>query len=147
MQSYIPIFSVFIAALVLWVACQQHLLAKERFKLDLFEKRFAVYKTAEEMLGAIYANWRIETQEFWDYVRGIQDAVFLFGPEIPEYLQILHEKAAKLRATQRKMEASSRDEQWKELSKSEDVLLQEMEDELRKLKNVFLPYLKFRTWK
>jgi hypothetical protein len=154
MQDNIPVFSALIAVLVLWVTYRQHLLtqaqhllAQERFKLDLFEKRFAVYKAAEKMLGAVYAKSRLETQEYWDYARDTQDAVFLFGPEIPEYLKKLHQKAAELRITHGRLAASIGNENWSDLSTKENDLLQEMEDELQKLKSVFLPYLKFHTWK
>ena len=45
-----------VAVMVAWIARQQYLLARENFMLDLFEKRFGVYKAAQKFLSCIMRN-------------------------------------------------------------------------------------------
>jgi len=48
MEHYIPVIATLIAAIVAWTSFQQHQISKAKLKLDLFEKRFSVYKAVEE---------------------------------------------------------------------------------------------------
>ncbi len=51
MEYYISIIATFIAAIAAWIAVQQYFLAKGKLKLDLFEKRFSVYKGVQVFLS------------------------------------------------------------------------------------------------
>lgn len=69
MEIYISTIMVLVAAIVAWTNYQQHLLTKEKFKLDLFEKRFAVYKGVQRFLTHILLKAKIELDKL-DEFRG-----------------------------------------------------------------------------
>lgn len=135
-----------IAMIVAWVGFQQFILAKERFKLDLFEKRFAVYKAAQKLLSIILRDAKIELNNIFDYQRDRQDAVFLFDQKIVDYLDVLYRKALTLQTTREEYKPLPVGTERKKLVKEESKVLRELLDELPKLKDVFSPYLKFKTW-
>lgn len=96
------------AALAAWIAYQQLILARERFKLDLFEKRFAVYKATQKFLVTIMENSNIGWDDPVIFLRETQDAVSRFGQEIVNYLDSLYDKALDMKALQQKIRAPSR---------------------------------------
>ena len=51
---------------------------REKSKLDLFEKRFSVYKAARKFLSIILRDAKIELADLFEYLGNTQDAVFLF---------------------------------------------------------------------
>ena len=68
-----------IAGAVALIAYRQYRLAGERFKLDMFEKRFAVYKAAQRFLTVIFRDAKVDLDKLFDFRRDTQDATFLFG--------------------------------------------------------------------
>ena len=69
----LPYLTLLVAATVAWIGYQQYALGKARFKLDLFEKRFAVYKATEKFLSSSASPSRDDLAEFrWD----TRDALF-----------------------------------------------------------------------
>jgi len=136
-----------IATLAVWIAYNQHVLAREKFKLDLFEKRFAVYKATQMFLVTIMKNPNISWNDPVIFSRETQDAVFLFGQEIVDYLDSLYKKSLDMKALQQKFEHLPVGAERSALCEQESQLVSELTRELPKLPQVFAPYLKFRAWK
>jgi hypothetical protein len=65
-----------VAAIVAWIAYQQFRLAREKFKLDLFEKRFAVYSAARKLLSIIAQKANIENKDLFEFLRDTHDSYF-----------------------------------------------------------------------
>ena len=126
---------------------QQHVLAREKFKLDLFEKRFAVYKATQKFLVTIMKNPNIGWDDPVTFLQETQDAVFLFGQEIVNYLDSLYNKALDMKALQQKFERLPVGAERSALCGQEGQLVSELTRELPKLPQVFASYLKFRAWK
>jgi hypothetical protein len=139
--------AVLVAAIVAWHGYQQHRLERERFKLDLFEKRFGIYRATQKLLGIIGQKAAISLQELFEYVRDTQDAVFLFDQEIVDYLTALYKKGVDLQTTQAQYDPLPVGEERTRLCEKENRLLKEFGDEILRLKDVFAPYLKFERWK
>jgi hypothetical protein len=137
----------FIGLVVAWVGFQQHVLAREKLKLDLFEKRFAVYKAAQRFLSSILTSGALESNAHGEFRRDNQDAVFLFGPEIEQYLTILDHKALDMRSLNIQFRPLPVGEERTRLCEQEGELLKQLTSELPKLKEVFDPYLRFKVWK
>ncbi len=147
MDYYLTIIATLIATIVAWTGYQQHLLTKERLKLDLFEKRFAVYKGVQRFLSVILSNATYSLDEFFEFRRDTQDGTFLFGKDIPKYISEIDSKALKMKAKAEEFKDLPKGEKRTELVKQEIQLLSELTDELPKLKDVFAPYLRFDKWK
>ncbi len=137
---------VIVAIIVAWIGFQQFLLARERFKLDLFEKRFAVYKAAQKLLSIILRDAKIELNDIFDYQKDRQDAVFLFDKKIVDYLDALYSEALALSITREEYKDLPVGKERTKLVEKGSNILKELLDELPKLKDVFSPYLKFKTW-
>lgn len=75
-----------IALIAAWIAFRQSQIARNKLKLDLFEKRMAVYETVQKTLGTAASRGRLTPEEEVSYLAGIHSARWLFGPEVFKYL-------------------------------------------------------------
>ena len=141
------ILTIFIGFFIAWTAFQQHKLSKAKFKLDLFEKRYPVYKATQRLLSCILREAKIDIEKLFEFRGGTQDAVFLFDNEIPVYLKGIDEKAIRMQTLREELEGIPVGDKRSELCKEKGQLLLELTDELPKLKVVFGKYLKFKKWK
>jgi hypothetical protein len=142
----VPTSTVLIAGIVAWTGFQQHRLAREKFKLDMFDRRFAVYKGTQKFLTTILVKGGMELEQLFEFRRDTQDATFLFGPEIPAYLERLDEQAIEMRSLALKFQPLPSGSERNELVEKETKLLTGRVDELPRLKHVFAPYLRFALW-
>ena len=147
MGIYISIIATLVAAIVAWTGYQQHLLAKEKFKLCLFEKRFAVYKGVQIFLTHISMKAKVDMDKLFEFRRDTQDAMFLFSDDIPEYLYSIDKKALDMWAKQEGYKDLPAGEEKTNLIREGSRLLREILGEMPRLKDVFAPYLKFKKWK
>jgi hypothetical protein len=139
--------TIIISALVACVMLQQYRLSKEKFKLDMFEKRFSVYKGAQVFLTCILVKAKFEMNELFEFRAKTQDSVFLFGEDIVSYLKQIDSKALELGTSQEILEGERDTERRKPLIDKKTNSLEWLIDQLPELKNKFAPYLKFKNWK
>jgi len=71
---YISAIATLIAGIVAWTGYQQHHLAKEKLKLDLFEKRFSVYKGVQIFLSQIMQEGKLNLDSLWEFQKATQEA-------------------------------------------------------------------------
>lgn len=118
---------------------------RNKLRLDLFEKREAVFNATQEALVAVAARGSISELEVQSFHNGTRGARWLFGPEIHQYLsstlsirfELIRVQSAKLKS----MDASL------EMVKAYDESRVEVSwffDELAKLEGRFSPYLMLR---
>jgi len=136
-----------IAAIVAWIAIQQYYLARAKFKLDLFEKRFAVYKATQKFLSAIMGDPNIQWDRAVEFLRDKQDSVFLFDDETVNYLDSLYKKAVDMIDLKDDYDPLPSGTERTDLVKRKSELRKQLTEELPKLKDVFRPYLQFKNWK
>ncbi len=148
MHFEISAFAALIAALVAWITVQNHYLAREKHKLDLFEKRLAVFRAAQVLLSRVLQDGGMkELSTIFEYRRDTQVAAFLFGPEIEKYLTSLDEKALTIWSTRASYENLPVGDERTKLALRENEVTHELLAELPKLKSVFAPYLRFKAWR
>jgi len=143
----IPSVTGLLVAIVTWTGVQQHKLGKDKFKLDMFEKRFAVYKGVQEFLTIILQEAKFDLNQLFEFRRKTQDSTFLFGKDIPEYIDGIDKKALKMHSVAEEYEPLPLGPQRSDLCEEKSCLLMELLDELPRLKEVFAPYLRFDKWK
>ncbi len=90
-----------VAAIVALITYRQFRLEREKFKLALFDKRFAVFSAAREFLRLITRTTKIEMKDLSEYLGDTQDAAFLFDEKIADHLIGLYQKAVDLQTTQK----------------------------------------------
>jgi hypothetical protein len=147
MEYLLSGITLIIGAFVACVGYQQYLVSRERFKLDLFEKRFAVYKGVQVFLSCILREAKVELEELFKFRANTQDAVFLFGEDIPEYIQQIDTKAIELCTTAEKLNGIPVGEERSRICEKKTEQLMWLINQLPKLSGVFSPYLRFRSWK
>ena len=79
--------TVLIALFAAYVAYQQFRLGREKFKLDLFEKRFQVFAAARRLLSHVLTDANLELTTLFEYRAGIAEATFLFDDGLTTYLR------------------------------------------------------------
>lgn len=147
MEYYISVIATLIAGIVAWTGYQQHRLAKEKLKLDLFEKRFSVYKGIQAFLSQIMQEGKFDKTGLLEFYKSTQESDFLFETEISEYIKSIRSKALKMRTIQSKYENMAIGNERNQLIDKEHVIFNELANELPELTKVFKPYLKFPKWK
>ena len=141
------LFTIFIGLFVAWVAFQQYRLGRAKFKLDLFDKRYAIYKATQRFLSHILKEARMDLKKLWEFRGDTQNAVFLFDNDIPKYLDEIDKKALKLWETKEEYKEMPKGDERSKLCRDESQLCHELIKKLPELKVVFGKYLKFRKWK
>ena len=140
--------TVCIAGVGAYVAYKQHFLAKEKFKLDLFEKRFAVFIGARKFLTEVKATGNVKiSPDLYSYRASIGEATFLFEQDMVDYLELINRKSVDCYGKEQGLEGVPVGEQRTRLVNEKSELLEWLIDQLPQLKVKFSPYLKFHTWK
>jgi len=139
--------TVFIAAMVAVITGKQLCLAREKFKLDMFKKRFAVYTAMQELMATSINQPRADAH-LAEYRRKAGAGAFLFKPNLVAHLETLVQLAAKARAVQAEGDSLAPGSKgWSAKAEERLKLENELHKELRNLKDHFAPYLKFKVWK
>jgi len=135
--------TIMIGVFVAYTAYNQYRLSKEKFKLDMFDKRYGVYKNTQVFLTKILRDAKIEMEDIFEFRAGTQDSVFLFKEDIPNYLKNIDNKALDFWRIHKSLGGVPKSKMANEQSK----LLKCFANQLLELKDKFAPYLKFKTWK
>ncbi|GAB3033886.1 hypothetical protein GCM10027285_15710 [Oleiagrimonas citrea] len=75
-----------IAAIAAWIAFRQSQIARNKLKLDLFDKRMEVYSAVREALGCITRQGNLTQEQQLQYLQGTRTARWVFGIEVAHYL-------------------------------------------------------------
>jgi len=59
-----------------WIAWNQYHINNEKLRLDLFEKRFVVFKATQVLLSKVLRDAAIEYSDIFEYRAGKSEAVF-----------------------------------------------------------------------
>lgn len=92
----IGITTVYIAYQQHNLAKQQHLLLKLKTRLDLFEKRSAIYIHIMELLAKIGRDAKIDIATLLEFLRKTKDNEFLFEKEIASHIDEIYKKGIQL---------------------------------------------------
>lgn len=144
---YLSGITAFLAAIVAWTGYQQHKLSKDKFKLDLFEKRFAVYKGIRRFLSHTLQNGLPSKDTLMELAITTQDAAFLFGPKVSNYIESIRTRALMMKTVHEKYKDLSPCDEKSRLIDKEQKIFEDLSNDLLTLNHVFMPYLKFSKWK
>ena len=75
-----------IALIAAWIAFRQSQIARNKLKLDLFDKRMAIYQQVSDTLSAIFLRGSLTIEEQAKYLNSIGPSRWLFGPRVHTYL-------------------------------------------------------------
>lgn len=75
-----------VAVFGIYIATQQWRTARNKLKLDLFDKRLAVYEATRSFLASIITSGKITQENEMLFLAGTRGAKWLFGNEIEQYI-------------------------------------------------------------
>lgn len=70
--------------------------ANDKLVLDLFDRRLKIYSQAREVVAAAMRNGTTNMDQQFEFLRAVDGAKFLFGPEVTEYLDGLYKNLVAL---------------------------------------------------
>ncbi|MCX5513380.1 hypothetical protein C3941_00105 [Kaistia algarum] len=86
MQTFAALLTPVIAIVAVYIAFAQWTTARRKLALDLFEHRFQFYRNAQAAIRPIIASGKPTMEDEKAYLRVLDEARFLFGTEVYEYL-------------------------------------------------------------
>jgi hypothetical protein len=112
-----------IAVLAAVIGFMQWRTAHQRAVLDLFEKRYELYTAVRSVIAEVIAHGRADNKIQFDYLRAIERAPFLFGPEVTAYLDSLYRLLVAQGHAETMMKTESAEEHAKWISKQHECFL------------------------
>lgn len=94
-----------IALFAVYVAASQWRTARNKLRLDLFEKRYVVYEAAQKFIGSIVTSGKVKDDSMFAYMTATRAAKWIVSLEVEEYLEReLYTPALKLQTLQSMLE-------------------------------------------
>ena len=85
-----------IAIAVAWIAFQQWKTAQQKLKMERYERRMRVYDQVIQILKVVMRDMNPKYEDLIQFRQATTEADFLFGSEIPDYLDELVSNGIKL---------------------------------------------------
>ena len=85
-----------IAAVTTYIAWQQWKTNKQKLNLERYDRRLRVYEEVRKILSIIARDAKASTQDLMQFRTSVSEADFLFGPEIPKYIDEIYERGVNL---------------------------------------------------
>lgn len=85
-----------IAGVAVYIAWQQWQTSRKKLFLDLYDRRLRIYIEVKKILSTIIRDAKIDINELLIFYSSVSEADFLFGPEIPKYINEIYEHAVDL---------------------------------------------------
>jgi hypothetical protein len=97
-QVYGPVIVAVIAALIAGtIAYRQWKTAADKLRLDLFEKRWKVFKGVQQLLGKAALRADVTSEDLREFLVATEGARWLFDPALAEFLEdSVYKKALRL---------------------------------------------------
>lgn len=137
------IATAFLGLVASWIAVQQLRLARHRFRLDLFDRRYKVYDATRTFLSTILRNATFTDVELFQFYSGTSDSDFLFGPELVDYLAQIRRRAVDMRLHQKKYEHLPIGYERSQHVDAEHMELLWLNDQILAMTKIFIPYIGF----
>src|SRR5207248_6642929 len=126
-----------------YIAWQQWQIARNKLRLDLFDRRYKVYDATRKFLGTILREATFADAQLFEFSGGTSDAEFLFEPDVVAYLTQIRNRAIDMRAHQHTFAPMPVGEERSRHVHAEHDELLWLTHQLTDMTKVFSPYLSF----
>ncbi|GMQ99462.1 MAG: hypothetical protein BMS9Abin18_0280 [Zetaproteobacteria bacterium] len=86
-----------IAVVATYIAWQQWQTNRQKLNLERYDRRLHVYEEVRKILSIIFRDANASSDDLLKFRISVSEADFLFGPEIPEYIDEIYKRGLKLR--------------------------------------------------
>lgn len=97
LEILIAIWTAILTLVATYVVVKQYQLEKTKIKFEHFEKRYNVYKKVMDYIASIVSEATTSLKDIMIFRKETIDVMIFFGDEIKEYVDILYDKANRLR--------------------------------------------------
>lgn len=87
-----------IGVVTLYIAWRQWKINEQKLNLDLYDRRLKVYEEVKQILSIILRDAKASYEDLLKFYRATSEADFLFGPEIPAYIEEIYQHGVQLQA-------------------------------------------------
>ena len=137
-----------IAVITVYIAYQQYRTNRTKLTLDLYEKRFSVFQTVSNFIGVIVTRQQPTADDVIQLDRAKLNSFFLFGKEVPRYIQTLRDKAESmtlLNSRTKEIAQLGGGELLEQARRSQNEVIAWFEEQNEKCLNVFGKYIAIRS--
>ncbi len=85
-----------IAIVATYIAWQQWQTNRQKLNLERYDRRLHVYEEVRKILSIIVRDANASTEDLLQFRTSVSEADFLFGPEIPEYIDQIYKRGINL---------------------------------------------------
>lgn len=85
-----------IAIVATYIAWQQWKTNQLKLHFDRYDRRLKVYEEVRQILSIIFRDANASYDDLLKFKRAVSEADFLFGPEIPAYIEEIYQRGVKL---------------------------------------------------
>jgi hypothetical protein len=134
-----------VAVFGIWIAYRQWRTTQDKLKLDLFDRRLAIYQAAQRYLTGVMTSGRTSNEVEFAMLQETRGAKWLLNADIDGYLRkTLWERATKLNCLQSELEGLGvGEERSANISETRDIK-NWMATQLTVLDEKFAPFLMLR---
>ena len=127
------------------IAYRQWRIAQNKLKLDLFERRLAIYETATGYISSVMITGKTSQVKEMEFLTGIRGAKWLFNDEIVQYLnKDLWHKICDLGCVQSELEGMAVGEERTQKHHARSDLTRWLAAQHEVIDNKFSPFLSLR---
>jgi hypothetical protein len=130
------------------IAYNQYRVARAKLKLDLFDRRYAIFLEIWRILSEVVSQGVQRTGGLsTPFNNFIPQSAFLFGPDIEAYLNKAVSQWALLWAIQARTQGNGNIVQAADIAKQAELMRWFFEEASHGAKRIFGEYLEFKHWK
>jgi hypothetical protein len=85
-----------IAIVATYIAWQQWKTNQQKLILDRYDRRLKVYEDVRQILSLVCQDGKASNDDLLKFHRAVSEADFLFGSEIPAYIDEIYQRGVKL---------------------------------------------------
>jgi hypothetical protein len=131
-----------IAIFAVVIALRQWLTAKNKLKLDLFEKRFAIFEAARLVIAKSMGSHRPTDEDLIPFQIAIISARWLFNPKIDDFLhKVLYRKLVDMQLLDMELESLQEGEERAQFVQQRAELRKQLWTDFAALEKMFAPFL------
>ena len=145
-EILIAIWTGVLTLVATYVVVKQYQLEKTKIKFEHFERRYIIYRKVMEYIASIVGEATTSIKDIMVFRKETIDVMIFFGDEIKEYIDIIFDKANRLRfLTDSISRGDLAQEAHTKFVNEEYELMTWFGDQFAKCQAIFLKYLRIDT--
>lgn len=142
MMTVWQVLTSILAVLTAWVATQQWWVNREKLRLDLYARRYAVFSAARQFAGVIVTNASVDETAQREFLSSKVEAAFLFHADVADYLGQLFRQSTMLHFHAVSQKGTDAD-RASHIARENDLVVW-FHEQMDQMEQVFSPYLRFQ---